>query len=425
MDYNKINNLSVGGKENIVLQDITGGNITINIGGKEKTLETAMNQWLVLTVMPKIAMYDPLAQKFIAAVQNTENWEQQLKFRNAALIILQSSYIGVVGIFMKKLSAIGNLGFSAEKLKENIRNSYFLSLRLLDLSNILLISALWDSAERTKITLNENDKKIISQFFEQNVERDIGFSFLLFKALYRSVVENKIAFPLKEMEELKPENNPTLAVAFAEIEEVFSNTTNRQTNGEDCFRVENSLADLLCEFSFMVKYKIQAVKGVNYHHIRSLEEYFIHKLSFYGLSSKQTEQGNLTSENINFANKGINTDSVIVYQKDYFNGINLFPFLIDYNNVLLEEGTNLCVFSHKDLSDETMLNYISIADNDFIGIQTENTSIENDLNKIFSNKENIIQHKKNTLLKLISNVKKAILGKEEETAEDFLDKLFD
>ncbi|MBN2893357.1 MAG: hypothetical protein JXL97_15905 [Bacteroidales bacterium] len=154
---NKINQTNVTGNQNIVVQDVSSSNITINVNGNEQKLETAMNQWLVKGVVENITEYNKLAKNFMNSVQNVDDWQMQTKFRKVALIIIQSSYVGVVGNYLKRLSAISNDGFSSNKLKDYISNTYFLSLRLLDFVNIAMLSSIWDYSAKKQIIFYDND----------------------------------------------------------------------------------------------------------------------------------------------------------------------------------------------------------------------------------------------------------------------------
>jgi hypothetical protein len=417
------NTANTTGNNNIVIQDVTANNITINVNGAEQKLEAAMNQWLVLGLVQKIAGHDALFRKFLDSV-NCTDWQNQTKFRNAALTILQSAYIGVVGIYLKKLAAISNYGFSPEKMKEYLKNSHALALRLLDLANALLISALWDKPNVGRLNIGEHGKARLKDFFEQSVERDIRFSFDLFCELMALYHQNQLPYPLPEFQECEAVavEGSQLHQSFIKIEELFAGMQNRAANGEDSFWAEKSLTDVLVCFSFLSKYKIQSVKEVDYHHVRSLQEYFIHKLSFYGLSNKRTEQEKAISENIRFSTQKIATDAVFVYKDDYFGSINLFPFVLDYNNVLLEQGTNLCVYSHRELAEENLINYISVADSEFLGIEADQNLKTGDFSEIYADKKSIIQYKKNMVVQLINKAKESILGKP-QTDDDFLNQL--
>jgi len=420
----KTNTTHLEGSQNIVIQDVSASNITINVNGVEHKLEAAMNQWLTQQLMPIIAQYDVLAQKFGAATNSINQWQNQPKYRNAALSILQSSYIGVVGIYLKKLAAIGSSSFSTTKVNEYTKNAYLLVQRLLDLTNTLLISTLWDNAEKQRIALSKTEK--IKQFFGQTVERDIAFSFELLSELIENFAQTGTAFPIPEFGEAAAyfaENKLVLQLAFTKIETIYQQSNQKELSGEDCFWVEKHLTDILLWFAFYAGYKIQAVKEVMFNQIRKQEEFYIHKLSFYGLSNRSTEQQKEVSENIRFSHHSIYTDAVLFYKDDYGKGINLFPFIIEYNNVLLEEGTNLCVFSHKELAAENLVNFIAFADAKLVGIEADNTKLTNDFSEIFSNRISTIQHKKNIVVQLLTKAETDILGNEDNSGEDFLNGL--
>jgi len=426
MDYTKNSNAQIQGNQNIVIQDVKDSQISIQIHGKEKKLEVAMNQWLVENVISQIIPYNETAQKFIKAVADEPDWYKLPKYRNAALTVMQTAYIGVIGIYLKKIAAVGIGAFSNQKLKEYIKNAYFLGLRLLDLVNAVLISALWDWSQKQKPLFSDANRKTIAQFFEQTVERDIPFSLELLNALLQTYTLNDIEFSISELRQLdsQTEEQTNLHAAFMQLMQLFENSARQEPSAEEVFWTEKALSDILIAFNFLAKYKIQAVKEVDFYHIRSLGEFFIHKLGFYGLPEKRNEAANQNAEKIMHSTKKINTEAVLVYASDYFEGINLFPFVVDINNIMLETGTNLCFFSHKELTDSNSLNYVSVADNDIAFMQQHKTGIETNFSEIFADRKSIIQHKHNLVIQLINQAQKEILGESDESGDDFLETLF-
>lgn len=112
----KNNQTNVTGNENIIIQDVSSNNITININGKVKKLEAAMNQWLVEQTIKSVSEYKPIANKFIQKVTTVStNWQNEKEYLDAGLVILQALYIGVVGRYLNKIFLISGKSFSEEK----------------------------------------------------------------------------------------------------------------------------------------------------------------------------------------------------------------------------------------------------------------------------------------------------------------------
>jgi len=423
MESNKTNNSQVQGNQNIVIQDVSASNITINVNGKEKKLEVAMNQWLVENCMYSIAEYQPISNRSIEKVSRAStNWQNEKEYLDAGLVLMQALYIGIVGTYLNKIASISNQSFSMQKLKDYSKNAYLLALRLLDLVNIAQISALWDFLERTKEPMETPDK--LAQFFEQLAVRDLKFSYKLFVELFQRFKSKNIPFPMEEMAKLENSihHDSYLAKAIQKIEEIYILSNNQELEGQDVFWVEKSLTDILSEFNFLTNYKIQSIKELDYHHIKAHEQYFIHKINLFGSSGKSSEIGKFSFETTKYSDKAFYTDSVILFKENYFDGLNLFPFLIDYNSIIQEPGINLCVFSHKNLTHDKLFNFISVQHNKFLGIETQDEQ-NNDYSQIYSNKESIVQHKKNLIGKLIKQAQKTLSGSK-ETAGSILDDLF-
>ena len=406
----KNNQSNVTGNENIVIQDVSSSNITINIGGKVKKLEAAMNQWLVEQTIESVSEYKPIANKFIQKVTAVnQDWQNEKEYLDAGLVLLQALYIGVVGTYLNKIASISNQSFSEQKLKDYTKNSYLLSLRLLDLVNSTLISSLWEQLEKNKQKIETTPN--LNQFFNRLAVRDIKFSFALFRELFSIYKSNQLELPIPEISKLENQikEESALEKALFTIEEKFSKSNNQDLNGEDIFWVEKSLTDILANFNFLTKYKIQSVKELVYHHIKAKEEYFIHKIISYGATGKTSDIGKFGFEKMKHTKKATYTDAVMILKDDDTEIINLFPFMVDYNSITLEQGINLCVFSHQDLTHDNLYNFISIQHNKFIGIET-NEELSNDYEKIYSDKKSVIQLKKNLISELLNKAKTTIIN---------------
>lgn len=119
------------------------------------------------------------------------------------------------------------------------------------------------------------------------------------------------------------------------------------------------------------------------------------------------------------------TDAVMLLDDNFNDIVNLFPFIIDYNSITLEKKLNLCVFSHKDLTHDKLFNFITVYPNNFIGIET-NDELTNDYEKIYSEKEAVIQLKKNLISELLNRAKTKIIGEDiSNKTENLLDSLFE
>ncbi|MBN2893358.1 MAG: hypothetical protein JXL97_15910 [Bacteroidales bacterium] len=248
----------------------------------------------------------------------------------------------------------------------------------------------------------------------------------MFVALFKTFKSNSLDFPFEEINNLENfiSKDSQLNESFGKIEEIFIELQKKEPNAEDSFWTENALTFILIKFNFLAKYKVQAVKEVDYHQIRTLQEFFLHKINFFGLSPKETEQNKIFSQEIKYSTKKIPTDAVIAYTNNYIDGLNLSPFAIDFNNVLHENDTVMCFYSHRDLADNKILNFVSIEDNELKGLECKDITTEENYNKVFSDKEQTTQHKKNLIVQLINDAKTSILGKE-DSAEDLLNSLLE
>ena len=92
MDYNKINNINIDGNENIVLQDVSGQNITVNyndISEIEKLIEkTGANQ--MFEIKQLITSQENYSKQLLEIVNNIQKIADQKLIENKAQEALQN-----------------------------------------------------------------------------------------------------------------------------------------------------------------------------------------------------------------------------------------------------------------------------------------------------------------------------------------------
>ena len=229
----KNNTTEVKGNQNIVIQDVTAENITVNVNGdiqeiknefnelkkilQQRDIKTiqkgkniynigqideanfafltekrAFNEWLTKKLISELGNQSKSAHKFLEKVKNIPNWESVKRISNKAKEIIAYSFVGVIGIQLRKQMAIGEEAFSEKKQKNYIDNSILTAKRVLELINFTLLSGLWDSQQRNFKELTAEQKKIIELFFNHSFELDVKGLLELLKKLFEIYQQNNI-----------------------------------------------------------------------------------------------------------------------------------------------------------------------------------------------------------------------------------------
>jgi hypothetical protein len=119
-----------------------------------------------------------------------------------------------------------------------------------------------------------------------------------------------------------------------------------------------------------------SIKHVGYRQIRKPPPRYLHRYAALGIDSK----ANVDAEKINYTDAPTDTDAVLLYQGDDYNGgINLSPFVLDYHALTLEQGTRICFFNLTDLNDGS-LQYRVLEDNSTLLLERANPPIPVDAN---------------------------------------------
>lgn len=154
----------------------------------------------------------------------------------------------------------------------------------------------------------------------------------------------------------------------------------------DGHQAEKRLTDFLVPFRFLVKYKMASIKHIGYRQIRKANPHYLHRYAALGIDSKANEN----AEKINYTEMPTHTDSVLLYSgNDYGSGINLSPFVIDYNALTLEKGTRICFF-HLSSMDDGSLEYRVLDDNSLLHLEPYHLPVEGaDFGDLLMKEENL------------------------------------
>lgn len=453
---NTINNQ---GNNNIIIQGITDSNITLEVNGATQeiqnelaTLHALMEQlnaqqvqmadsvynWnqlgqadlgikktfnVLLTKKLMQALADnglKPAQKFLDKVKTKEGWENHSRYTDVAKNLITFAFIGVIGIQLRKIMAIGKEPLSERKQQTYIKSSYLLAVKAVQLLNFTLISSFWDAQQKNEYALNEQETKELTLFFNDSIERDLVAYAQLLEVLIGLFQRHQIALPLEELETIPLKRFKTTS---SRLQKLYGLLETSQHSLMTCFEMESQLTRLLTQLLLLANYKMLSVKSVVYDEKRAAPPQYVHSYIELGIDQKFNEN----TEKINILGRPVVTDAVILHDKreNHEKNINLSPFVIDYNTQVFEQGAKVCFFSCKHISDAS-LNYCFLEDNSVENVVFLDVLNKHKIEDLMKNKENHIQLKFDLIYQQFQEAKKLLLkNSTQETEEDIdLDDLF-
>jgi hypothetical protein len=397
--------------------------LDFDIGQESKTFNEFLTRRLIEALVP----YSRSASKFLPlANKKAIDWETILMISNKAKEVIVYSYIGVLGIQLQKLFAIGMEDLSTTKQRKYIETVLFTANRTLKLVNFALLSTLWDfrmSHENHKnFQLDAKQQQALSNFFDDDFELNIQGYFDLLIVIYSIYKNNNLVFPFTGLTDFERhfEANSALTIACEKLQKINQTLDSSRFKLEDCFSAEKQLTTILETFVFLSEYKMVSIRNIAYDEMRNQKPQYIHTYTALGIDAKQ----NVNAEEVRSHDRPINTDAILLYKGNYQNSINLFPFIIDMNALTFEDKAKICFYDSKDLNDGS-LNYCFLKDNKIVNI------VFKDVVHKTNNMEAIIED--NELLKVLKldmvhsqfyEAKKMILGEDGGESDDDFGDLF-
>jgi len=464
------NEANVDGNQNIVIQDIKDATITLNVNGDltevkndlsavkeilEKfhahtfqsgkdtynidqidsanfgfiTGKKTFNQMLTTRLIQALKPHNNSANKFLTKVTNIKDWEAQKQITNKAKEIIAYSFVGVIGIQLRKIMAIGEESFSEKKQHSYIENCINTTKRALELVCFSLLSKLWDHQRQNFTTLNPEHSEVIAHFFNNAFEGNILQTFELLRTLISVYDQHNLEYPLQELGAGKEGLNEDsdFAKACEKMQSINVLLDTETYTSLDCYEAEKNLTTILEGLVFLAAYRMVSIKAISYEEMRNSQSYYLHSYTTLGISVKSE----INPERINYTEEPINTDAILLFKSkgNYSQSINLSPFVIDLNALTFEGGVKICFYSCRKLEDES-LNYRFLDNNEIENIVFKdiNKSISNAdeqqerqaLNELMKDNNKHIEYKLDSVFQMFQEASKTILG-QIETEIDFSD----
>ncbi|HMX42030.1 MAG TPA: hypothetical protein PKD78_16950, partial [Saprospiraceae bacterium] len=198
--------------KNVVLGNITAGG-NVHIGdityahaplSPLRPLNEHLTRHLILAIQP----YSVAATRFLEKVRSLPDWYAHPQAGDKAREILAYSFVGVIGIQLSKLFAIGKEEFAENTLHKYVEKCLQLARRSLDLVVFTLISQLWEEQRKQPRSLEALHMDALRDFFDRAFEPSMGEQLQLLHSLYALFQAHALPFALPELAELGPSLQP-------------------------------------------------------------------------------------------------------------------------------------------------------------------------------------------------------------------------
>ena len=457
------NESNIQGNQNIVLQGVTDSTITVKVNGETKEIRNelaelkqlllqrqasvftveqqsfkieelaaeefefltgrrAFNEWLTRCLIEALAPYSKPAGKLLkGARKRSPQWEKERSISDTAKDIIAYSYVGVIGIQLRKLMAIGKEEASEAKQQRYQQQAVRTAYRALQLLNFALISRLWDKQPSTQLDLSETQQKALYDFFHDPLERDLLGELQLLRLLYQIFENHQLELPLSELKAFRAplQEGSGFEQACEALQRIERRLDQRDFDKLSCYQAEQQLTTVLEHLAFLANYRMVSIKRIVYDEMRNQAPRYLHSYAALGIDSKFK----LNAERVKYAEDPVNTDAILLYKGRYEESVNLFPFIIDVNALTFEEGAKVCFYSRKDIADGS-LDFRFLEDHQLENIVFHNVfRPDTDINQLMMDPEQRKRFKLDQVYLQFQEAQAALLG--EAAPGDELDRLMD
>lgn len=319
------------------------------------------NKTLTRALVEAMRPYNDKAEKLCQDFSWLEHPENR---RKVQLFVFQN-FVGEIGKQLRKLVNIGDDGQMepARKERHYVDKCLDIARRSFDLLNYTLMSVWWDAVKTAPHPPALAEQQTLGAFFESHLEQGLEAQFRLLQTLCTLSRRYEVVFPFgNALERLLPqlaEGSP-LQRACAQLEQAV-----QSADGADS---ETQLAEIMRHFAFLTQYRMVSLKKISYRQLRNGQPEYLHRYVALGIDVKYSED----AEKGRWITLGEQTPAVLLFRgEDYQNGINLFPFVIDYNALTFEQGAKICFYSARDLGDAGALEYRFLGDNSIVRIEKQ------------------------------------------------------
>ncbi len=408
-------NVLVG--SSISAQNVHIGDVIYSASGNDAAPIQPLNEYLTRTLIPAIQPHSVAATRFLEKVSNLPEWYRHAQACDKAREILAYSFVGVIGIQLSKLFAIGKEEFSENTRHKYIEKCLQLARRSLDLVVFALMSQLWEEQRKQPRTFDAAQAKALGDFFDRAFEPSISAQAQLLETLHSLFRVHGLPFPLPELADFAPHFQPgsTFQKAVDALQRIDDQLGKKSDTPENCLAAEQAVADLLAALHFLAACRMASVKRIGYWQIRTEAPRYLHRFAALGIDSK----ANVDAEKVDFTGETAYTDAVLLYRGErYQTGINLSPFVIDHNALLFESGVKACFYRARALADE-QLEYCFLEDNSIVHVAWKGLiRPDTNFNELLFDPENQKAYNLDNVIAQFRDARKCILGNDALSFDD-------
>ena len=254
------------------------------------------------------------------------------------------SYLAPISVHLRTLFSTDlSRGYSQERLQQIST----IHLRTMELMAFIMVSDLWDSINRHggKLEYTDTEAVQLNAFFDLNEKTYPYFDFLLLINAIISIFNRKSwKFYINELNDYPNglSNIPSIAKAhdvLIFIKNVLESDVPSRLIENYCIKGEAQLANLLCDFKYLVKYKLVVIKNIEVIKVRN-EPPAHYRHILVELDNNYNDQG--TKDTDTQMESFTDMESVLLYKDNITQALNLSPFVIDEN--ALTKNLNSKVF---------------------------------------------------------------------------------
>ncbi|MEI6409748.1 MAG: hypothetical protein WCR52_10220 [Bacteroidota bacterium] len=368
-----------------------------------------LNEYLCKALIAAIRPHNPTAVRFLERAETIPHWETNAQAANKAKEILAYSFVGVIGIQLSKLFAIGKEDFSETTQNKFIEKCIQIAKRSLDLVAFALVSQIWESQKTTPRAFSSAQTAALQDFFDRPFEPDIMGQVVFFQTLCALFAEHGLPFPFPQLQDFGPHFQAGSAFqnAIGQLQALNARLDQKSCSPADCNAAEQALAELLSALHFLAACRMASMKRIGYWQIRTATPKFLHRYAALGIDSK----ANVDAEKVNFTPDAAPTDSVLLYRGDaYQQSLNLSPFIIDLNALTQESGAKICFFRARALADDS-LDFTFLEDNSHVNIEWKGVLTDPEkANELLLLPENRRAYNLDCVIEQFQEARKSILG---------------
>lgn len=317
---------------------ITNAVFSAEIGKK------TFNMYLCRKLTEALGPFSADASDFLKNMREADkgDWETQVRYTRKANRYIISGYVGVVGMLLQKVISSGIDAFNSNNAKDYIDTCIATTTRTLQLLCFTFISKLWDYKKDNNFETSRELTNVLDNFFNAEIELNIQDYVELLEALVIIFNTQKINYPFSEFDNNCLQHNSSFKRSCKNLELIKSKLDAGQLVYAIAFEAENELTEFLSVVSFLANYKMVSLKDITYNIIRNGEVQYIHSYTFLGVDSDDK----LFSSKFKYDSRPISNDAVYIYKDNYFEGVNLFPFIVDVNALTNEMEVKICFYTY-------------------------------------------------------------------------------